>query len=170
MTDGNIKKLVLFYSFEGNTRAVGETIAKATNADIAELKYIKELKSRGFIKYLWGGKQVIFKQKPKLVPLEIDVNNYDIIYIGTPVWAGNFTPPLRTLFSQKKVKNKKIALFCCYKGNEGKTLKNMSNELKDNTILGEIGIKEPLAYDIDKTMKSVESWAMEILEKAKSYE
>ncbi|MBI6872212.1 flavodoxin family protein [Clostridium aciditolerans] len=33
-----MKKLVVFYSFEGNTRYIAQSIAKAINADLLELK------------------------------------------------------------------------------------------------------------------------------------
>ena len=43
---------------------------------------------------------------------------YDFIILGTPVWASNFTPPIRTFIvdNKDKLKNKKIAIFICYSG------------------------------------------------------
>ena len=47
-----MKKLVIFYSFEGNTKYIAENIAEAVDADILELKPVKDIKSNGFMKYL----------------------------------------------------------------------------------------------------------------------
>lgn len=61
-----MKKLVVFYSFEGNTKFLAEAIAKGIKADILELKPEKDLKTKGFFKYPLGGVQVVFGKKPKL--------------------------------------------------------------------------------------------------------
>ena len=136
-----MKKLVIFYSLEGNTAFVAEAIAEAIDAEILELKPKKDLNPKSFFTFFWGGMQVVFKIKPALMELDKNIENYDILFIGTPVWAANFTPSLRTLFSKVNIKNKKIALFCCYGDNEGKTFKSLKNRLSNNAFLGEIGFK-----------------------------
>lgn len=45
-----MKKLVVFYSFEGNTKFLAEAIANEIKADILELKPKKEIKTKGFFK------------------------------------------------------------------------------------------------------------------------
>ena len=58
-----MKRLVVFYSHSGNTKFVGETIAKEIKADVLEIKPEKEI-TRGGMKFLWGGRQVVMKTKP----------------------------------------------------------------------------------------------------------
>jgi flavodoxin len=139
-----MRKLVVFYSLEGNTKYIAENIADAVGAEVLELKPVKEINSSGFMKYIWGGRQVVAGAKPELQEISIMFEDYDIIYIGTPVWAYNFNPVFNTLFSNYKIEGKKIALFCCNGGNKGKTFVNMREKLKDNTILGEIEFSEPV--------------------------
>ena len=67
-----MKNLVIFYSLEGNTKLIASTIARAINADVLELKTKKKYSDKGFKKYFWGGKSVIFKEKPEL--LEVNKN------------------------------------------------------------------------------------------------
>ena len=165
MSDLNkgLKKLVVYYSFEGNTKLIAQSIADEIGADILELKPKKELKSKGFTKYLWGGSQVMMKKKPELMPMEISPKEYDVIFLGTPVWAWTYAPPLKTFFEEVDLSNKKIALFTCHGGQNGKTFRHMRETLKGNTIIGEKDFYEPLTEGKEKKVQEARGWAKEIL-------
>lgn len=163
MAIDSLKKLVVYYSFEGNTRFIANVIASSIRADLLELKPVKELSSKGFTKYFWGGRQVIFRKKPDLLPLELDPEKYDLIFIGTPVWVFTYSPVLRTFFSQVLLKNKKIAFFCCHEGGMKSTLNNMERALPGNTIVGKIDFYKPLAGDKEADEKKAKEWAVRIL-------
>ena len=60
-----MKPLIVFYSFEGNTKLIAEKIAQTVDAEALELKPQKEIRTKGFMKYFWGGKQVLTKVKSK---------------------------------------------------------------------------------------------------------
>ncbi len=158
-----MKKLVVYYSFEGNTKLIAETIAKAIGADLLELKPKKEIQSKGFMKFVWGGRAAMMKTKPELYPLDKDIQDYDVIFIGTPVWAWNFAPPFNTFFTTHALTNKKIALFCCHGGGKGKIFQKMKEALKVNQILGEIDFKEPLKNKPDANTAKAIVWAESIL-------
>ena len=122
-----MKILIVYYSFEGSCKYVAEEISKNLNAEILELKPKTDVKTKGILKYVFGGKQAFSNEKPELLPLEKNINSYDFIFLGTPVWAWNYAPALKTFFSEHKIKEKKMALFCCSGGGKGKTLENMKN-------------------------------------------
>ena len=160
-----MKKLVIFYSLEGNTTFVAEAIAEATDAEILELKPKKDLNPKSFTRFIIAGIQIIFKIKPALMEFDKDIDNYDILFIGTPVWAANFTPSLRSLFSNVIIENKKIALFCCYGDNPGKTFKSLKKQLTGNVFVGEIGFKDPIKQNETKKkeiLKEISDWAKQV--------
>jgi len=158
-----MKTLVAYYSLEGNTKFIGQKIAEAVGADLLELKPKKEtIKPHSFSKYFWGGKQVMMKEKPELLSFDHHPEEYDLLFIGTPVWAWNFTPPLGTFFSQVKLGGKKIALFCSHAGAMGKTFENMEKELFGNKIVGKIDFKEPLKNNPEDCAEQAKRWAIEI--------
>jgi len=158
-----MKILVVFYSLDGNTRFIAENIAKVTGADLLELKPVKAISGKSFMKYFWGGRQVVLKQKPELLPLEKDPKDYDLLFIGSPVWAYTFTPPLRTFFSKYNIKEKKIALFCCHGGDPKNTLINMAEALTGNEIIGKIDFLEPLKHLTDNSAEKVKNWAKDLV-------
>jgi flavodoxin len=158
-----MKTLVVFYSLEGNTKFIAQKIAEATGADVLELKPKKEtVKPHSLSKYFWGGKQVMMKQKPELVPFDYKPGEYDLLFIGTPVWAWNYSPPMGTFLSNVKLAGKKVALFCSDGGAMGKTFENMEKELTGNKIAGKINFKEPLKNNPEECAAKAKEWAIEI--------
>ena len=159
-----MKKLVVYYSLEGNTKLIAQKIAEATGADLLELKLKKEtIDPHSLSKYLWGGRQVVMKEKPELFPFEVDPNQYDLLFIGTPVWAWNYSPPINTFLSGTKLADKKIALFCSHGGAMEKTFKNMEKELAGNKIVGKIDFEEPLKNNPEECAEKAKRWAIEII-------
>ena len=159
-----MRSLVVYYSLEGNTRYIAEAIKEAVGADSFELKPEVEINPKGFMKYMEGGRQVVKKETPNLKNLDLNPDDYDVLFIGTPVWAFSYTPALRTLFAQCPIKAKKIALFCCQGGQPGKTFGNIKNAIPDNTFLGEIDFKEPLKNNKEESRQKAIDWAKKIIE------
>ncbi|MBP1744151.1 MAG: hypothetical protein H6Q58_1129 [Firmicutes bacterium] len=157
-----MKTLVVYYSFDGNTRYIAENIAAETGADILELKPVSDIKNRRFTKYIWGGKQVVMGKKPELQKISINPQEYDTIFIGTPVWAYSHSPAVSTFLSEFEIKGKKLALFCCDGGSKGKTFSNMREYLKDNSILAELEFIEPIKGDEGKAAQARE-WARAVI-------
>ena len=54
--------------------------------------------------------------KPEILPLEKKVGDYDIVFVGSPVWYGTFAPPLGTFFSQNDLSGKTVIPFCTHGG------------------------------------------------------
>lgn len=154
-----MKNLVVYYSLEGNTKLIAEFIAKEIGADIIELKPKKEFPSSGFRKYVWGGKSVIFKQKPERMNKEIDISKYDNIFLGTPVWAGTYAAPFNTFLDISIINNKHIALFACHGGGGSeKCFANFKKELSENTFIGDIELVDPLKKETDSSLDKVNKW------------
>ena len=57
-------------------------------------------------------------EKPELEAYEVNLTEYDQVIFGFPVWASNFTPPIRTFIEENKeaLKGKKFAAFACQSG------------------------------------------------------
>jgi len=157
------KALVLYYSFEGNTKKVAEVLAESLHADIEEIKPVKELKSKGFSKFIWGGSQVVMGKKPEIVELQSDLSIYDIVFVGSPIWAGTFAPPVKTLL-EDKISNKKIAYFYTHDGGYKKaTEKGKETITLKNQFLGAIDL-QTISKNWEVSKDKIILWGKEILE------
>jgi len=163
---GSMKKLVVFYSLDGNTRLIAEKIAETVSADILELKPVNEITRNNFLKIFAGGKQAILKAEPELMPFVVEPENYEIIFFGTPVWAWTYSPALRTYFRDHKPVGKKVALFYCHGGGPRNFLEKFEEAVEGNELLGSIEFKDPVKNEKDKDSVRAIEWAEGILKKA----
>lgn len=116
-----MKTAIVYYSMSGNTKYVADKIVDGIKAsgevDIIRIEPKKAYPAKGAKKFFWGGKSAVMGEEPALQPYEFNVEKYDRIIFGTPVWASTFVPPLRTFINENpEVKDKKIAVFICFSG------------------------------------------------------
>ncbi len=153
-----MKTLIVYYSLEGSTKAMAEAIQKKTGGDLLELKPIKDVNPKGFMKYVFGGRQAMMKSKPDLMPYDVDLSIYDTIILGTPVWAFTFAPPLLTFMKKEQITGKKLAFFACHEGSPGKTLKHFEDALGgNNEVIGKLEVLNPLR-ETERCRLEVERW------------
>jgi len=134
-----MKTLILYYSLEGYTKKLAEALAEELGTDIERVLAVKEINPKGIRKFLWGGRQAMMGKTPAIEDLRSDFETYDLILVGSPVWAFTFAPPIKTVIEQGKLKGKKVAYFCTHEGGLGKTLdKFMDAVSKESTVIDSI--------------------------------
>ncbi len=101
--------LVAYYSRSNVTKKLAEAIASETDADIEEI--VPKVKYDGKIGYMRGGKDAISEKIIDLEPLEFDPENYDLVYLGVPVWAGKAANPMISYIKQNEGKFKDVKFF-----------------------------------------------------------
>jgi flavodoxin len=153
-----MKTLIVYYSYEGNCALVAETLKELLDADIFEIKTEDEKKRGGLAKFAWGGRQVFTHSKPALKPYVFDAGPWDLIILGTPVWAGSPAPAMASFLDKTKISGKRIALFACHAGGMGKALDKFRALLPLNIIAGEIGIANPLRQGKEALKVKLGGW------------
>lgn len=148
-----MKTIIVYFSLDGNTKYAADIIAEQLNADILRLEPVKEYPKGNFSKFFWGGKSVIFGNVPKLVPYQFEVEKYDLIILGTPVWAGSFTPPLKTFIRNNDLSNKKVAFFACNSGGDAdQCFTKLKQEIPKNDILATLSLTQPKVNQAEENL------------------
>ena len=106
--------LVVYYSQLGNTKAVATEIATRLHADMEEITPVIPYEDDFQATVERGKKELDEGNFPEIQPLTADVSNYDVIFIGFPVWFGTYAPPIATFLSQVDLSGKKIVPFCTF--------------------------------------------------------
>ncbi|MBQ6512566.1 flavodoxin, partial [Methanobrevibacter sp.] len=95
-----MKSLIAYYSRTSITKKLAEEIAGKLNADIEEI--VPKVNYQGKIGYARGGKDAITEKIIDLEPLKYDPQDYDVVYLGTPVWASKASTPLLSYIKQNE--------------------------------------------------------------------
>ncbi len=152
------KILIVYYSLTGNTQLIAESLRDTIEADILELKPIKELKANSGTRFMWGGYQSTMKKKPELMDFDINPLEYDLIILGTPVWAWNISPPMRSFLSKFDLTGKKVALWMCHAGDGVKAMERFKEALKNANIVQSISFQQPLKKESDENKEKAIVW------------
>jgi flavodoxin len=109
-----MKTLVVFYSRTGTTRRVAEAISASLNCDREEIFDTKD--RAGVWGYLAAGRDASLKRPTAIREMRVDPAAYDLVIVGTPVWAFTAVPAVRTFLANSKGRLKKVAFFCTQGG------------------------------------------------------
>jgi multimeric flavodoxin WrbA len=52
-------------------------------------------------------------------PASLQPRDYAVVVLGTPVWAGNMSSPVRAYINQHRAEIRNLALFCTQGGSGG---------------------------------------------------
>ena len=111
-----MKTLTVYYSRSGNTRKVAEAISKNIGGDIEE---ITEPHGRGGpIGWLRSGREATGEMAASINPPKNDPAGYDLLIVGTPIWGGKLSSPVRTYLTKVAGKTKRVAFFVTMMGND----------------------------------------------------
>jgi flavodoxin len=106
--------LVLYYSETGTTKAVAQEIQKQTGADIEAIETVEPY-SGDFQKTMQRGQREMQSgQWPALKAQTKNVADYDIVFLGYPIWFGTYANPIATLVKQQDFAGKKLVPFCTF--------------------------------------------------------
>jgi flavodoxin len=155
--------LIVFYSLDGDVRFLARTLAKELVMDSMELELVKPHPTHGFMKYFTGGFLAATGATPPLRPLPHDAADYDIVFIGTPVWNSRPTPAVRTFLKGADLKGKRVAFFTSYGGSDVKTHRILNSLVPGAKVVGNIGFKMPLKMDKEQCSADLVRWAKNLL-------
>ena len=104
-----MNSLVVFYSRSNITKKLAENISAELNCDIEEI--IPKVNYNGKLGYARGIKDGASAKVVELEELKYDPRNYDVVYLGAPVWASKAANPLISYIKQNEGKFSSVKFF-----------------------------------------------------------
>ena len=162
-----MKVAIVYYSQSGNCEFVANKLAEHIEADLVRIEPAKSYPDKGFKKFFWGGKSAVMGESPALVPYTFDVNEYDVVILGYPVWASTFAPPIRSFVEQNffGLQSKKVCAFASSSGgNAEKSFQKLAALLKSQPIFPTLSIVDPFIKPSDDKLAQIEAFANQLQE------
>jgi flavodoxin len=107
-----VKTLVVYYSRTGTTKKVAEFISSKLNCDLEEIVDVKSRK--GVVGWLRSGMEATTNKNASINESKYDLASYDLVIVGTPIWNGRISSPMRTYLNQNKDGLRRAGFFCTH--------------------------------------------------------
>lgn len=152
-------KIIIYFSYTGNTKKIANIIKDKLNCDILELKPI--------IPYSTDYQTVVDEEQNlegsehlrEYQNINIDLSKYNTIIIGTPVWWYRECPVIRTFLKENDLSNKTIIPFATNAGWLGKTFKEIEKMCPNSKITNEMNIVfKSYSDELVTSLNEIEEW------------
>ena len=154
-----MNKLIVYFSYTNNTRTIANKIKEKLNCDILEIKTV--------IPYSEDYQSVVDDEQnseasnylPEIQDINIDLDKYDEIILGTPVWWYRPVPAIRTFLIQNDLSGKTIKPFATNAGWIGKTFKEIKSLCPNSKVEDELNIIfESYSDKLVTSEKEIDKW------------
>ena len=108
------KTLVLYYSQTGTTQTLAEELQKQLGADIERIEAVVPYDGDFQATIQRAGEELRNGTLPEINPIQANLADYDVIFIGYPIWFGTYAMPIATLVKENDFAGKTIVPFCTF--------------------------------------------------------
>lgn len=154
----NDKILVAYFSATGNTRGVAERLASVTNADLYEIVPTETYtdddlnwrndKSRSSIE------MKNLESRPAIANAAQDMSQYDIIFLGFPIWWGREPSIVDTFVTAYDFSGKAIIPFAT----SGSTPTTAEADARIQTLAPNASVMSGKRFPTDVTEQELKAW------------
>ena len=146
---------------KGNTAIVAEMIAEKTGGDLFEI-----LPKEDYYPYTYDELTDVAKQeqndnaRPEYKDDLPDLSGYDTVFIGAPVWWGDWPMIMYTVFENNDFAGKTLIPFSTHEGSGLSGFdRKLSSACPDSTVLDGLAVRGNDAQnDQESVREAVETW------------
>ena len=143
------------YVDKGNTEVLAEYIKEITNADMFKVEPLVPY-SKDYMECIEAAKVRTKNHDAPIKEAINDISNYEVIYIGSPVYWGGMPEELFTALKDLDFSNKIIRPFVTH---EGSGLSSIPRQLKELCVGAEV--VDPIAItgsSVNNAKSKIEEW------------
>lgn len=148
--------MVACFSRSGNTRVVAGLIHRSMPSDLFQVEPVIDYPADYLETVAKARQERDDRVEPALRTRIVDIDRYDTVYLGFPIWGETAPPIIRSLLSQHDMSGKTIVPFITHGGyGVGSSLRVLARHAPNARIL------EAFVMQADqerKTMESVNAW------------
>lgn len=150
-------KLLVYFSYTGHTKYIAEIIKQNINCDVIRLEPV--------IPYSNDYNKVVNDEQnqessdiiPEIKDINIYLDLYDTIIIGTPVWWYRSAPVIRAFLKKYDLSNKIIIPYAINAGWLGKTFNEIKSLCSNSKVVNEFNIVFTSDYNKNELVTPIET-------------
>lgn len=150
-----MKSLVVYYSRTGNAKFVAETVAAEMGSDIEEIVDLK--KREGKLGWMSAGRDATGGRETLIKPTTKVPADYDLIIVGTPVWAWRPSAAIKTYLGKNDLSGKKVALFFTMDNALRQAVEKTKALAPNAVFIGELALAKALENK-EESAKKIADW------------
>lgn len=136
--------LVAYFSYSGTTQRVANEISQKTNGDLFEIEPQEDYGNL----YLESNLEIRNNERPTLKNQVENIDDYDIIFVGYPVWFHATPAPINTFLESYDLQGKLIIPFCTSGESDiDETMPTFLNSCKNLAVYGQKRISDHQQID-----------------------
>lgn len=99
----------------------------------------------------------LFGKVPDVIEIP-NIDKYDVIYVGAPIWAWKPAGPVLKVLEEVDFQNKKVIPFLTYKRRIGGSFEKFEETARNATIVGQGAFQRVFNYDDEQLRDQVRNW------------
>ncbi len=108
------KTLVLYYSQTGATKSIAEELQNQLGCDIDSIVAVNPYDGdygQTIARWMQEKNDSV---KVDIKPLSVNLDDYDTIFLGFPIWGGTYALPIASFLSDNKLNGKNVVTFATF--------------------------------------------------------
>lgn len=135
------KVLVVYFSETGNTQKLAKLISDEVGGDFRRIETVKPYPT-GQELFDYTKNERDNDERPELKDLEVNMDDYDVVFVGYPIWWYTLPMPIYTFFDEYDFDDKIIVPFNTHEGSgDGGTYSTIKNWEKNAKVLDGLAIR-----------------------------
>lgn len=136
------KTLILYYSQTGATKAVAVELQSLLGADIACIEAVEPYDADYAATVARWRQEREEGIKVAIQPLTVNLDRYDTIFLGFPIWGGTYASPMATFLADNSLAGKKVVTFATFgSGGIESATADVAKVQPDATVIKGYGVR-----------------------------
>lgn len=110
----NDSTLIVYYSQTGTTKAVAEELQKQLRCDITTIEVMNPYSGDYDATIQRWRKELEDSVKVEIKPLSVNLDDYNTVFLGFPIWGGTYALPIATFIADNSLEGKKVVTFATF--------------------------------------------------------
>ena len=158
--EGSASAAYAGYIEKGNTAMMAAVIAEATGGDLLEIRTVTPYPDDYASMLRVAQEEIDSNARPELAETVENMDDYDVIFIGYPIWHGKLPQAIYTFIESYDLSGKTVIPFNTHEGSgQSGTQRVMENALPDSTVLQGLAVQGKVAQENpERTRELVDTW------------